>query len=73
MANTNIVQLVSVVELLCSYKVQQVEFGHSCDKSEEEVDNKSIHAFEAIGWHHYLITKLLSYALAQLNWCSYFI
>ena len=49
MANTNIVQLVSVVELLCSYKVQQVEFGHSCDKSEEEVDNKSIHAFEAIG------------------------
>ena len=45
----NIVQLVPVAEFLCSYEVQQVEFGHGRDKSEEEVDNKSIHAFEAIG------------------------
>ena len=59
-------------DFLWSYKVQRVKFGHGCDRSEKEVikygttdSSKADLTVE--------ISKLLSFAVAQLIWCSYII
>ena len=64
-------KLYELVQILRSYKVQQVEVGHGRDTSKVRVDNKSIRPFKTNLLIH--ISKLLLYALAQLIWCSYII
>ena len=59
-------------DFLWSYKVQRVKFGHGCDRSEKEAikygttDNSKADLTVEI-------SKLLSFAVAQLIWCSYII
>ena len=53
-----------------SYKVRRVEYGHGRDKSEEEVKYGTMNSSEADLTVD--ISKLLSFAVAHLILCSYF-
>ena len=64
-------KLYELLQILRSYKVQQVKHGHGRDKSEEEVKYGTTNSSEADLTVE--ISKLLLYAIAQLIWCSYFI
>ena len=60
-----------LIRFLRSYKVQQIKFGHSCDRSEEEVKYGTTDSSKADLTVE--ISNLLLHTLAQLIWCSYFI
>ena len=64
-------KLYELVQFLRSYEVHPLKFGHGRDRFKVEVDNKPIHAFRTD--LPVQSSKLVSCALAQLIWWSYFI
>ena len=64
-------KLYKLVQFLRSYRVHTSEFAIHLGRCKVRVDNKIIHVFRTD--LPVQASKLVSYALAQLIWCSYFI
>ena len=64
-------KLYELIQFLRSYKVHTSEFAIHSGGCKVRVDNKPIHAFRTD--LPVQSSKLVSRALAQLIWCSYFI